>query len=174
MSIAPVPGGPAKAGPPSAPADASAPAGGPPLWMVVLGLFMVVVGIVNGGFIWLSSHGPHDLVRPDYYEAGLKQDSVIALAAAAGPVSLRRDGGDWLLETASGTAAATGCIIRFYRPDDGRADREVRLRSAPAPEGREAWRGPAEAMRRGHWVVTAVWDRRGRGVREKTLDLTEP
>jgi hypothetical protein len=147
---------------------------GPPVWMVVLALFMIVVGIVNGGFIWLSSHGPHDLVRQDYYAAGLKQDSVIALAAASGPVSLRRDGGEWLLETAAGTAAATGCILRFYRPDDVRADREVRLISAPAPPGREAWRGQAEAMRRGHWVVTAVWDRGGTGVREKSLEFTEP
>lgn len=180
MGIAPDPGRPAPArGPSGSPPDAvrkrvSARVGGPPAWMVVLGLFMAVVGIVNVGFVWLSSRDRHDLVRQDYYEAGLKQDSVIALSAAAGPVSLRRDGGDWLLEAAAGTAAATGCLLRFYRPDDGSADREVRLRSAPAPAGREAWRGPAETMRRGHWRVTAVWDRGGKGVREKTLELTEP
>jgi hypothetical protein len=151
-----------------------APAGSPPLWMIVLGLFMVVVGIVNGAFIWLSSYGRHDLVRPDYYEAGLKQDSVIALAAAAGLVSLRHEGGDWVLETAAGAAAPSGCLLRFYRPDDGRADREVRLHSEPAPAGREAWRGPAEAMRRGHWLVTAVWNLGGKDVSEKTIAFTEP
>jgi hypothetical protein len=149
-------------------------AGRPPAWMVVLGLFMFAVGAVNAAFVWLSSHGQRDLVRPDYYEAGLRQDSIIALAAAAGPVSLRREGGDWLLETAAGSAAATGCRLRFYRPDDGRADREVRMESAPAPTGREAWRGPSAGLRRGRWIVTATWNRGGRDVREKTFDLTEP
>jgi hypothetical protein len=179
MSDAPrVPGRPDAKSPGAAPteaqADASSLARGVPSWMAALGLFMCVVGIVNGSFVWLSSHGRRDLVRQDYYEAGLRQDSAIALAAAAGPVSLRRDGGDWLLETAAGSASATGCLLRFYRPDDGRADREVRLRRAPTPAGREAWRGPAQALRSGQWLVTAVWERDGKDVREKTLRLTEP
>jgi hypothetical protein len=161
-------------GHPTASARTPASAGGPPTWMIALGLFMVVVGLVNGVFVWLSSHGRRDLVRPDYYEAGLKQDSLIALSAASGPVTLRREGGDWLLETAAGSAPVTGCRLRFYRPDDGRADREVHMRSAPAAAGREAWRGPAAAMRPGHWIVTAIWNRDGRDVRENTLRLMEP
>lgn len=159
MSIAPVP---------------SVDRGGLPPWMFALGVFMLVVGVVNAGFVWLSSHGHRDLVRPDYYEAGLKQDSVIALSAATGPITLRREGGEWLLETDADRAIPAACRLRFYRPDDGSADREVKLEAAPAPAGRMAWRGPAEALRRGHWIVTAVWNRDGHDIAGKTLNLTEP
>src|SRR4051812_32120975 len=104
----------------------SAPSRGLPVWMIVLGLFMVVVGIANGIFVWLSN-GRHDLVRDDYYAAGLKQDSVIALLSGNTPVTFHREAGDWRLENAVGAAPATGCRVRLYRPDDGSADREVRL-----------------------------------------------
>ena len=100
----------------------SAPARGLPPWMLVLVLFMVVVGIANGIFVWLSN-GRHDLVRDDYYAASLKQDSVIALNAGAGGVSFRREGDEWRLENTAGAVAATGCRVRLYRPDDGLADR---------------------------------------------------
>ncbi len=174
MSLTPSPGPAPATGHSAGSARTSPSAGGVPAWMIALGLFMLVVGVVNGVFIWLSSHGHRDLVRPDYYQAGLKQDSVIALSEAVGSVSLRREGGDWLLESAAGSAAATGCRLRFYRPDDGRADREVKLEAAPAPAGRMAWRGPAESLRRGHWIVTAVWNRDGHDIGGKTLNLTEP
>ena len=145
-----------------------------PLWIPALGLFMAIVAGANGVLVWLSSRGHRDLVREDYYEAGLHQDRAIALAEAAGTISLRRDGDAWLLENASGAAPATGCRLRFYRPDDGRADREVRMERLPSAAGREAWRGPAPALRRGRWIVTAEWEREGAEVREATLDLTEP
>jgi len=140
--------------------------------MIVLGLFMVVVGVVNGIFVWLSN-GRHDLVREDYYAAGLKQDSVIALNSATGPVTFRREGGEWRLENAEGTSPATGCRLRLYRPDDDKADREVRLQRQPAEAGREAWKVAAPALRRGHWIATVVWDRDGVDVREFSLNLTE-
>jgi nitrogen fixation protein FixH len=145
-----------------------------PAWMIILVLFMGVVGIANGIFVWLSSHGHRDLVREDYYAAGLKQDGVIARNAAAGSVSLRRDGSDWLLEAAPTAVSATGCRLRFYRPDDGRADRTVTMRRAAGAADRETWRGPAAEMRRGQWIVTAIWDREGVDVSEKSLHLTEP
>lgn len=150
----------------------TAPARGLPPWMIVMGLFMVVVGIANGIFVWLSN-GRHDLVRDDYYAAGLKQDSVIALTAKSGPVDFRREGGDWRLENAAGPTPATGCRLRLYRPDDGSADREVRLQRVPSASGREAWKVAAPALRRGHWIATVVWDRDGVDLRETSLNLTE-
>lgn len=151
----------------------SAPSRRLPPWMLVLGLFMAAVGAINGYFVWLSTHGHRDLVRDDYYALGLKQDSLIALAAAAGPAFLRREGGDLVLEAAAGGAPATGCRLRFYRPDDGRADREVRLERAPSATDREVWKARSPELRRGRWIVTAVWDRQGMDVREASLELAE-
>ncbi|MBW8889421.1 MAG: FixH family protein [Fibrobacteres bacterium] len=145
---------------------------GMPAWMIVLALFMVVVGIANGIFVWLSN-GRHDLVRDDYYAAGLKQDSVIALNSGNTPVNFHREGADWKLENAAGPAPATGCRLRLYRPDDVSADREVRLQRVPAEAGREAWKVAAPALRRGRWIATVVWDRDGVDVREVSLNLTE-
>lgn len=150
----------------------SSPSRGLPVWMIVMGLFMALVGVANGLFVWLSN-GRHDLVREDYYAAGLKQDSVIALTSGAGPVVFRREGADWRLENAAGAAPATGCRLRLYRPDDGRADREVRLQRVPSAEGREAWKVAAPSLRHGHWIATVVWDRDGVDVRETSLNLTE-
>lgn len=151
----------------------SAPARGMPPWMLVLALFMVVVGIANGIFVWLSN-GRHDLVREDYYAAGLKQDSVIALTAGTGTVSFQREGGEWRLENAAGAVAATGCRVRLYRPDDGLADREIRMEKVPAGAGREAWKSPSPILRRGRWIATVVWDRDGVDLRATSLNLTEP
>jgi nitrogen fixation protein FixH len=142
--------------------------------MIVLGLFMASVLAVNAAFVWISSTGRRDLVRSDYYAASLKQDSVLALEEAAVPFSLRRDGNDWLVENAAGEKAATGCRLRFYRPDDGGADREIRLGPAPAADGKEAWRGASPALRHGLWIVTAVWEHAGKDFREASLALTEP
>jgi hypothetical protein len=143
---------------------------GPPAWMLALGGFMIVVVAVNAAFVWLSSRGHRDLVRRDYYAAGLKQDSLIALTAMAGPVSLRREGGDWRLEAA--VPAATGCRLRFYRPDDGSADREIRLERAPGSG--EIWRGRSPDLRRGHWIATAIWERDGADWREASIQVIEP
>jgi hypothetical protein len=140
--------------------------------MIVLGLFMLVVGIANGIFVWLSN-GRHDLVRDDYYAASLKQDSVIALNTSNSPVTFHREAGDWRLENASGSAPATGCRLRLYRPDDVSADREVRLQRVQSEAGREAWKVAAPTLRRGHWIATVVWDRDGVDVREISLNLTE-
>jgi hypothetical protein len=158
----------------TAAAASASPSRGVPPWIIVMALFMVVVGIVNGIFVWLSSKGHRDLVRDDYYQVSLKQDSVIAMTAGAGRVSFRREGGEWTVENEAGAAPATGCRVRLYRPDDGSADREVRLEKAPAPAGREAWRAKAPSLRRGHWVATLVWDRDGADVRGTALNLTEP
>jgi nitrogen fixation protein FixH len=145
--------------------------------MIVLGLFMASVLAVNAAFVWVSSTGRRDLVRSEFYAASLKQDSVLALEEAAVPFSLRRDGNDWLVENAAGgkgEKAATGCRLRFYRPDDGGADREIRLAPASAAAGKEAWRGPSPALRHGRWIVTAVWEHAGKDFREASLALTEP
>ena len=145
---------------------------GLPVWMIALGLFMAVVGVANGIFVWLSN-GRHDLVRDDYYAASLKQDSVIALLSSNTQVTFHREAGAWRLENAAGASPATGCRVRLYRPDDGGADREVRLQRVPAEAGREAWKAAAPALRRGRWIATVVWDRDGVDVREISLNLTE-
>jgi len=154
--------------------NASRPKRGMPVWIMALCLFMAVVFGANGVLIWLSSRGHRDLVREDYYQAGLAQDKAIARAAAAGTMSLRRDGGAWMLENDAGAVPATGCRLRFYRPDDGRADHEARMERLPSGAGKEIWRAPATALRHGRWIVTAVWERDGQDVSETSRDWAEP
>lgn len=148
-------------------ASPSAPRGLPP-WIIALGAFMAIVFGANGILIWLSSHGRHDLVRADYYDAGLQQDSLIARSAPAGSMGLRRENGDWVVDAEGKAIEATACKLHFYRPDDGRADMEIHLR--PGAGDQFSWRATAPDAKRGKWIVTAVWESKGAIVRESSSE----
>jgi hypothetical protein len=136
----------------------------------------------NGYMVWLSSHERHDLVRADYYDAGLHEDKSIALNSAshaAGHVALGRTGEGWEVRSSTDAIDAPTCRAYFYRPDDDRQDHLITLTRATGP-GRIGgpsgglWRGPGPGLRRGKWDVKLVWERNGASVSETTLEYQAP
>lgn len=144
---------------------------GIPMWITAMAGFMALVAAANVGLVWLSGRGHRDLVRPDYYAAGLVQDSLIARtagsAAWAKGISLRRSGEGWMLEAPAAPEWATGAVVRLYRPDDERADRETRLQKTNAG----AWTAAYPDLKRGRWIATVAWERDGRILGEASAIL---
>lgn len=149
---------------------------GLPPWILAL-LALAALGLVaNGAFVWISLTGRRDLVRPDYYQAGLEQDARLARRslAAAHEVELAAEGGEWIVRASRRTdppASATGhagtppslegaaCRVTFQRPEDGRLDAAAALAWAGGSAERGTWRGPAAPMRKGRWDVLIEWER---------------
>jgi hypothetical protein len=158
------------------------PAQGFPVWIFALAGVLLLMAGANGYMVWLSSHERHDLVRADYYDAGLQEDKSIALNAAshaAGHVTLERTGEGWELRSSADVIDAPACRAYFYRPDDDREDRAVMLSRAAGP-GRIGgpagglWRGSGPGLRRGKWDVKLVWERNGASVSEMTVEYQAP
>lgn len=149
-----------------------------PKWgFALVGVLILMFG-ANAYMVWLSLRGHRDLVRPDYYDAGLDQDGIIArtgLARAPGmEVLLSRDGDSWRAETATGPLEGAVCRIRLYRPDDRRDDKELDLgvsRAAAESPGRIHWSGIGPALRGGVWMANLVWERDGKPVMEESFRI---
>lgn len=156
------------------PSNASAPGGsGIPPWALALAAMMLLMFGFNGYMIWLSSHDRRDLVRADYYDAGLDEDRTMArnaLARAAGRVELRMQPEGWEVEAGADLSGSAICRAHFYRPDDGREDRVLVLtRSEGDARGRALWKGPRIDFRRGLWIVNLVWEDNGSPRSEATV-----
>lgn len=161
---------------------------GMPAWIKALIGLACLVFAANGAMVWMSLSGRRDLVRQDYYEAGLEQDARLARRslAAAFDIEFNESDGAWKVTVAertggmpSGIPPAVGdgtrpraasplpslegsrCRIRFQRPEDGRLDWTTELAWAGGSPGIAAWRGPATTLRKGHWDVLIEWERNG-------------
>jgi hypothetical protein len=158
--------------------EASASEAGFPKWLLALGAMMLLMLGANGVMVWLSTLGHRDLVRPDYYEAGLDQDGILArtgLSESQGvDVSLFRDEAEWRAEAGGEALRNATCKVRLYRPDNGRDDLVLEL-IAPTPasdaSARRVWKGPSPILRRGYWVARLVWEDAGRPVMEKSYRI---
>lgn len=145
---------------------------GIPGWIKALAAIAGLALIANGTFVWLSLSGHRDLVRKDYYQAGLEQDARLARRAlAAGHrIDLTVDAGTWTVTAArldDGAAAWVSlegavCKASFSRPEDGREDRAAELAWIDGTARVGVWRGPASPLRNGHWDVLLEWERDGR------------
>jgi hypothetical protein len=151
---------------------------GIPPWILALIALAALGLLANGAFVWISLTGRRDLVRPDYYQAGLEQDARLARRslAAAYDVELVAEGGEWIVRASRRTGLpsatpgdagtrpsleGTACRVTFQRPEDGRLDASATLAFAGGSAERGTWRGPAEALRKGRWDVLIEWERDG-------------
>lgn len=170
--------------PDSAAAAASAACGkvdaprGLPGLVIAMGVLILLVAGANGLMVWLSSHGKHELVRSDYYDAGLDLNGSMVrtdLARAPGmDLSFRHDGSFWRAETGSGLLQGTDCKARLYRPDNGAEDRVLDLggpRASADGSGRYIWSVAKPALRRGYWNVQLTWERAGKPVMEESFRI---
>jgi hypothetical protein len=176
------------------------PPSGVPFWIKALAALAVLALLANGVFIWLSLKGRRDLVRQDYYQAGLEQDARLArrALAAAHSVELAAEGGEWVVRASRlpGIPAATGqagappategvpspegapslegaaCRISFQRPEDGREDRAAELAWAGGTTTEGVWRGPAAQLRKGLWNILIEWERDGKVFMESAFPRT--
>jgi hypothetical protein len=158
---------------------------GLPPWIKALITIAVLALLANGIFIWMSLSGRRDLVRRDYYQAGLEQDARLArrALAAAHSVVLEAEGGEWVVRasrlpglpldapaptgTQTSPAGATSlegaaCRVSFQRPEDGREDRIAELAWAGGTTTEGTWRGASAPLRKGLWNILIEWEREGK------------
>jgi hypothetical protein len=152
-----------------------------PKWTLALGAMLFLMVGANGAMVWLSTWGHRDLVRPDYYEAGLDEDGTMArngLSRAPGMEAiLLQDSQGWRAETGSRLLEKAACRVRFYRPDNGGEDVELDMGAArPSAEapGRFVWKGAPVSLRRGYWIARMVWSENGKPVMEKSIRMHIP
>jgi hypothetical protein len=163
--------------PPAAPAKDMSASGMPGL-AIAMGALIALVAVANGVMVWLASHGKHELVRGDYYDAGLDLDgSMMRMELARAPgmdVSFRHDGAFFRAETGFGSLRGTECKARLYRPDNQAEDRDLDLAGpsvSPEDSGRYIWSAPRPALRRGYWDVRLTWERAGKPVMEESFRI---
>ncbi|GEM_PF-1425759 len=149
-----------------------------PKWgFALIAVLALMVG-ANAYMVWLSSHGRHDLVRSDYYDAGLDQDNVMARNGLAhGPgmeIAFVRDSSWWRVEAGAASLRKASCSIHLYRPDDEKEDRTVDLgvpRSASGAQAKNLWQGPAPKLRKGYWVALLQWREGGKPIMEESFRI---
>lgn len=132
-------------------------------------LAIALTGIGAGVFlVTVSLRNSPALVRPDYYQDGLKLDAYRAREAAFDTLGLRlalREESGALVVEASGAGAndpglverlgAHDLVLELRRPDDVSIDRDVALTFATARP--PTWVADAVPLRRGLWNVRAVF-----------------
>lgn len=152
-----------------------------PVWLLSLAGMMLVMLFANGIMVWLSLRGHRDLVRTDYYDAGLDQDATMArtaLSRAPGMdvVFFRADSG-WQAEATAEALKSATCRVMLYRPDNRAEDRILDWGAPSAPPavpGRMVWKGPVPTLRRGRWEALLVWEVDGKAVMEKPYQFRIP
>jgi hypothetical protein len=140
-----------------------------PLWIKALAAMAVLAFLANGIMIAYALGGRRDLVRADYYQAGLEQDARMARRALAAGHGIRLDlrDGAWTVEltgaTAQGDPYGWECRVRLQRPEDGREDRAASLgwRGLSA-EGAAVWTGKGQPLRKGRYDVLIEWEKDGK------------
>jgi hypothetical protein len=151
------------------------------IWLLALAGMMLIMFFANGIMVWLSMRGHRDLVRPDYYDAGLDQDAAMARTALSRKpgmeVAFIRDASGWQAEATAETLKAATCRVMLYRPDNRGEDRILEWgtpRPSLAAPGRSIWKGPVPSLRRGHWEARLVWEVEGEAVMEKPYQFYVP
>lgn len=160
---------------------------GLPAWIKALIGLAVLVLVVNTAFVWVSLSGRRDLVRQDYYAAGLGQDARLARRALAASHRIELDltNGAWSVSAArlprvpdalpSDASAppsldSSRCRVSVRRPEDGREDRVLELAWSGGSEAAGTWRAEGPALRRGRWDVLVEWERDGEVFMESAFE----
>lgn len=151
---------------------------GLPPWIKALFAFAALAFAANAAFVWASLSGRRDLVRRDYYAAGLEQDARLARRALAARHHLELVAGrEWSVAAAppvdGGSRPAlegADCRVSFRRPEDGREDRAATLAWTGGSAGAHRWAGPGHPLRRGRWDVLIEWERDGKVIMESALE----
>ncbi len=148
-------------------------------WIIAVAVMFTAMFVANGYLIWYSSNGRHDLVRSDYYDAGLDEDHVMARNALARKpgvaAELQTTDSGWRVTAGKVAEPAEICRAHFYRPDDERLDRNLDLKaSGLTPQGMQSWSGAPLALRPGNWIVHLSWEKDGKPVMETSLNYRSP
>jgi len=148
-----------------------------PWYAIALALIMLMMFGANGALLWYSLHGTHDLVRHDYYDAGLLQDKIIArntLAKSLGmeaPLTLGKD--FWTIATGSKILKNTNCNIYLYRPENEKEDQVIAMQTLNQSESDTTiWKHSALTLRSGKWIAKVVWESNKQAVMEKSYQLS--
>ena len=154
------------------------PATHPRSWwpFALIAFFAVFIGWL-GTFAVIAIRNSMDLVRPDYYEQGVRyqeqidrenrtarlSDAVLISYDAAGNVALQ-------LPAAQAAKSPAG-TVRLYRPSDASLDRELPL--AVNAAGHQVV--DTTQLRRGNWKLRVTWRVEGEEFfSEQSIVLTNP
>jgi hypothetical protein len=131
-------------------------------WGTGLALAYTAFALATTGFVAFAMGRPVDLVSPDYYADSLRQDARMDAerhAQALRPAPRVETGPhDARLILPAGQASAARGTLRFYRPSDSRADRELPLSLDPGGEQRL----PFDGLLTGRWILQVRWTAGGR------------
>lgn len=148
-----------------------------PWYAIALSLMMLMMLGANGTLLWYSSHGTRDLVRNDYYDAGLLQDKTIArntLAKSLGmeaPLTLGKD--FWTIATGSKILKNTNCTIYLYRPENAKEDQVIEMQASHQSKSDSTiWKHSTLILRPGKWIAKIVWESNNQAVMEKSYQLS--
>jgi len=148
-----------------------------PWYAIALATMMLMMFAANGALLWYSSHGKHDLVRSDYYDAGLIQDKTIArnkLSKTLGMEATLNRGKDfWTITSSAKSLRNTKCQIYLYRPENNQEDQVIEMQNSNQSESDTTlWKHPSFNLRKGQWIAKVVWEANKIPVMEKSYQLS--
>lgn len=122
-------------------------------WKIAIVYFIFAASTV--GFVVFALNTPVDLVRSDYYEQSLRQDTLITERARARDVGaqIRYQNGSVKLEISAEHPMSGQVAFFFYKPDQPDLDRTV---TASFDETGTAG-VDANSFKSGKWKVVARW-----------------
>jgi len=147
-----------------------------PLWMLFLG-FCAFVALSSGlGLVYISSHTQHDLVREDYYQAGLHLDQQKLREAEFDSLNIQLNltekNSSLVVETQEEGSPDPALVTRLHsytvklflqRPDDPSADRILALQIASNDIASNSlrWSVATPRLRKGRWNCRIVFEDQG-------------
>lgn len=145
-----------------------------PWWAIALGVTVLLMFVANGAMVWLSSHGNRDLVRTDYYDAGLEQDKSIARTQLGHKIeiknSLEMGESYWSLVTDTVLLKSAQGTVHLYRPDNRKEDTVLTLESSLENE-KMNWKFKSLHLRQGKWIANFIWTDKNQPIAEKSYQL---
>ena len=147
-------------------------------------LILTVFGVVGANLYlaFRANSTERDLVRDDYYEAGLLHDQVVNAERQADSVGLNLE---WVISNSGWNAIIqssedsllsdldhqiTRCEAFIYRPSDRKLDRSISFSAQISEQkGKRVWNAPLPKLMPGYWHVTLRWFTGNRLLLEKNF-----
>ena len=154
-----------------------------PFWIFALGATAFFIIICCLGLVYVANHNMPNMVRKDYYEAGVHLDEQrgrevsfdslhLRLALTEEPEALVLKGvGAELDSTVLVRLKSLQVKLFLQRPDDPAADRELVLLPAflTASGNAPLWHVLAPSLRKGKWECQVVFAENGRPLMERSF-----
>ncbi len=154
-----------------------------PFWIIALGATAVFIILCCLGLVYVANHNMPNMVRNDYYEAGLHLDQQrgremvfdslhLRLSLTQEPDTLVLRGlGATLDSVTLNRLKSLNVKLVLQRPDDPSADREVVMQAewSAAKNNLLVWKSPASLLRPGKWECQVLFESKDKPVMERSF-----